>query len=425
MKKKLVASLAAAMVLSVAGTSFAAANPFSDVPAKSWAYDAVMNLTQAGIVDGYGDGTFKGDKLMTRYEMAQIVAKAMAHTDRADAMQKAEINRLAVEFSEELNTLGVRVSALEKKVGNVKFSGDARVRFVRNDKTQGGTFYDRFRLNMDANINDNTSFYGRIMIPHTAEGANNNLVLSDAAMTTKDVFNSGATATIGRFSQALDPVGYYLGTTGLVDGAKIIAGNKFKVTVGMADFSQATGIVTGTQTPGIQTAVFATADYNISNATKLSAAYLADKSNTDPNQQKTWIAGGSAKISPDVVLTGEYMKNSAVANDPKGYLARISYKAANAKVQGSWGSFVEYYKFDNGMLPCGTVTATGAKAAVSDFQTWNIVNLQNNQKAYDLVVNYTLAKNIVLDAVQTFETKNATTGATGTNYTRFNVNYMF
>ena len=69
MKKSIILTLALVFVLGIAGTAFAA-NPFVDVPAKHWAYDAVAKLAQAGIVDGYGDGTFKGDKTMTRYEMA-------------------------------------------------------------------------------------------------------------------------------------------------------------------------------------------------------------------------------------------------------------------------------------------------------------------------------------------------------------------
>ena len=75
MKKSLV--LAMAMALGVTASAYAA-NPFSDVPAGHWAYDAVNKLAAAGVVDGYPDGTYGGDKLMTRYEMAQIVAKAMA-----------------------------------------------------------------------------------------------------------------------------------------------------------------------------------------------------------------------------------------------------------------------------------------------------------------------------------------------------------
>ena len=70
MKKSLV--FAMAMALGVSATAFAA-NPFSDVPAGHWAYAAVAKLAAAGIVDGYPDGTYKGDRTMTRYEMAQIM----------------------------------------------------------------------------------------------------------------------------------------------------------------------------------------------------------------------------------------------------------------------------------------------------------------------------------------------------------------
>ena len=78
MKKSLV--LAMAMALGVTASAYAA-NPFSDVPAGHWAYDSVNKLASAGIVDGYGNGTFGGDRLMTRYEMAQIVAKVSNHAE--------------------------------------------------------------------------------------------------------------------------------------------------------------------------------------------------------------------------------------------------------------------------------------------------------------------------------------------------------
>ena len=79
MKKTLVSALTTALVVGAASTTFAAANPFADVPADHWAYDAVAQLVQDGVVNGYGaDGTFKGDQNMSRYEMAQIVAKATA-----------------------------------------------------------------------------------------------------------------------------------------------------------------------------------------------------------------------------------------------------------------------------------------------------------------------------------------------------------
>ena len=125
MKKSLV--LAMAMALGVSATAFAA-NPFSDVPAGHWAYASVAKLAAAGIVDGYPDGTFKGDNLMTRYEMAQIVAKAYAKgAIGAD-------DKLMAEFADELDNLGVRVAKLEKKADNVKITGQVRALYVNNDK---------------------------------------------------------------------------------------------------------------------------------------------------------------------------------------------------------------------------------------------------------------------------------------------------
>lgn len=105
MNKKLF--IAMAVALGVSETAFAA-NPFTDVPAGHWAYAAVTKLAAAGIVDGYPDGTYKGIRTMTRYEMAQIIAKALAKgAIGAD-------NKLVSEFADELDNLGVRVAKLEK-----------------------------------------------------------------------------------------------------------------------------------------------------------------------------------------------------------------------------------------------------------------------------------------------------------------------
>ena len=108
MKKTLVSALTTALVVGAASTTFAAANPFSDVPADHWAYDAVTQLAADGVIEGYGDTTFRGQQNITRYEMAQMIAKAMARTD-VSASDKALIDKLAAEFSDELNNLGARL----------------------------------------------------------------------------------------------------------------------------------------------------------------------------------------------------------------------------------------------------------------------------------------------------------------------------
>ena len=141
MNKKLVASLVSCFVLG--SVSAYAANPFSDVEPSSWAYQSVEQLASAGIINGYPDGTFKGNKDITRYEMAQMVAKAMANQDRANAEQQAMLNRLADEFSNELNTLGVRVAKLEDRVGNVKVTGDARINYIGKEGIDGYDYEDK------------------------------------------------------------------------------------------------------------------------------------------------------------------------------------------------------------------------------------------------------------------------------------------
>ena len=66
MKKTLVSALTTALVVGAASTTFAAANPFSDVPRDHWAYDAVTQLAADGVIEGYGDGTYRGDRTITR-----------------------------------------------------------------------------------------------------------------------------------------------------------------------------------------------------------------------------------------------------------------------------------------------------------------------------------------------------------------------
>ena len=159
MKKSLV--LAMAMALGVTASAYAA-NPFSDVPAGHWAYDSIAKLAAAGVIEGYGDTTFGGDKLMTRYEMAQIVAKAMA--------KGANVDKLAAEFADELDNLGVRVAKLEKKADNVKITGQIRGRFVESD-TDGHKSTLRTRLWVAGQVNDDWTYTA--MLQNTQDFSNN------------------------------------------------------------------------------------------------------------------------------------------------------------------------------------------------------------------------------------------------------------
>ena len=165
MKKTIVSALTAALVAGSVSTSFAAANPFSDVPADHWAYDSVSKLASEGVINGYTNGSFDGNSTMTRYEMAQIVAKAMAKQDKLNAEQKATIDKMAAEFSDELSSLGVRVANLENKVDNVKWEGLIRISASGQNIEHGDDAHDNvalLRLEPTFTLNDNWSAHARL-----------------------------------------------------------------------------------------------------------------------------------------------------------------------------------------------------------------------------------------------------------------------
>jgi len=108
--------LALVLVLVLAFTLTALANPFVDVPLNHWAYDSVQSLAAKGVIVGYPDGTFAGGKSLTRYEFAEATAKALAYVEGMDfaaAEDVAILEKLAIEFADELASLGVTVADLE------------------------------------------------------------------------------------------------------------------------------------------------------------------------------------------------------------------------------------------------------------------------------------------------------------------------
>lgn len=156
-KKFLQAAVMTALTVSFAVPALA--NPFADVTADHWAYDAVSGLAREGIIEGYGDGTFKGDSNITRYEMAQLVAKAM-HSD-LNGEQKQVVDKLAQEFSAELRQLGENVAEVQAEQERVKFSGDARVRYGSVDGHGDDTDF-RARLGVSGKVSDDLTLNARI-----------------------------------------------------------------------------------------------------------------------------------------------------------------------------------------------------------------------------------------------------------------------
>ena len=152
-----------------AAMTASAANPFSDVESDSWAYEAVASLSDQNIVEGYPDGTFKGDKHITRYEMAQITARLLAKRDSLSADQQSVVDKLSREYANDLSSLGVRISELEKKTGKTSLLTELRVQGIdrydnifKDTKEKHYELGARIRLNTMTKINDRSTLYGQL-----------------------------------------------------------------------------------------------------------------------------------------------------------------------------------------------------------------------------------------------------------------------
>lgn len=163
-----------------AATAFnvSAANPFADVDTSSWAYQAVSQLSDQGVVDGYPDGTFKGDKNVSRYELAQIIARLMAKEGTLNDSQRAMVQKLSAEYAGELQSLGVRVKELEKKTGNLSNITEIRVQDIprydnvyKDNKSSHDELSLRVRLNTMATVNDRSTVYSQLETTMSMNGS--------------------------------------------------------------------------------------------------------------------------------------------------------------------------------------------------------------------------------------------------------------
>ena len=368
MKKSLV--LAMAMALGVTASAYAA-NPFSDVPAGHWAYDSINKLAAAGVIEGYGDATFGGDKLMTRYEMAQIVAKAMA--------KGANVDKLAAEFADELDNLGVRVANLEKKADNVKITGQIRFRNVHDYKATGDKDATtlRTRLWVNGQINDDWSYTGMLQNEQKFDDntGNEDTDLKRAYLNGK---LGGLAVTAGRWDEVAN-TGNIADLTG--DGVKVSYGEKVKVWGAALKANEATEAPADrVYLAGVNTTIGVVDAY---------AMYA--KSNgqvggiTGDDNKEIYNVGASLDVAKDLNLAGEYMWGDKAYNEKvskDGWVATLSYKGAEAATPGSWGLSATYYD-----QPVNAVLAPTTDA--EQFLT------EGGYKGWGVTANYAFAKNIV------------------------------
>ncbi len=366
MKKSLV--LAMAMALGVTASAYAA-NPFSDVPAGHWAYDAVNKLAAEGVVDGYPDGTYGGDKLMTRYEMAQIVAKAMA--------KGANVDKLAAEFADELDSLGVRVANLEKKTDNVKVTGEIRYSYRDVDgDVNGNESVLRSRLWVNGQINEDWSYTG--MFENNQDfGNETGDEKIDFARAYVEGRVGGLDVVAGRYNEVTFS-GNILDAN--LDMAKVSYGDKIKV-------SAAAGKAYDSVEVDEEAGKLLDSDDRIYIGSIEAAlgdvdAYVAYfKTNSDMDKE-IWNVGASYGFG-DFTLSAEYMRGDKehYANAGKdGWWADLAWKGAEADQPGSYGIHAGYY---DQSVNAYIMPTTDAQYFDDGYKGWNVG------------VSYTFAKNIV------------------------------
>jgi len=392
MKKTLVSALTTALVVGAASTTFAASNPFSDVPTDHWAYDAVSQLAADGVIEGYGDSTFQGNKNITRYEMAQMVAKAMAKKD-VSAADKAMIDKLAAEFADELNNLGVRVANLEKHADNVKWGGVLEYTYTstrhdqanKNGKTKKNVDEYVFRLEPVAEVNDHWDVHARLDA--------NGLMDSDGGNDTYDVKLKRAWAE-GHYKNFNVKLGKLPNSINLISttddpysGAELTYGSKWKVTAaaGRIDDSQFGDFSrnkTGWTKDDVSADAFAnddTANYQaLKLATEqgkfygdvayqhLSSTYqnvdgisLYDNGNKELGKDYSWKANiwsllASYRFDKNSALKAEYAKNTSADAYDNAYSFEYDYKGAENANKGTWGAYIAYRKLGQYAAPWST-----------------------------------------------------------------------
>ena len=408
MKKILASALTTAVLVGAASTTFAAANPFSDVPADHWAYDAVTQLAADGVIDGYGDTTFKGDRNITRYEMAQMVAKAMAKTN-VGGNDKALIDKLSAEFADELNNLGVRVAKLERNADMVKWNGLMEYTYTstRHDADSSKTNDNdlTFRLEPHAEINNHWTVNARLDADTKMDSDSS----SDSSVKLKRVWAEGNYPNLNvKFGKLPNSVNVLSTTDDPFSGVAVTFGKVAKVTLeaGRLDATQfgdmgrdATGRINDGNNPfkgtSNDTANFQAIAVNFDNGGKLTGgvAYenltgefkntlpeTYDNSATDNDfKAGIWSAIANYRFNKNAALKAEYAYNAKADNNNKAGSIQFDYKGADQANKGSWGAYLAYRHLGQYAAPWSTYGD----------------GVDGGQKGFEVGTSYALFRNVV------------------------------
>ena len=418
MKAKVLAALAATMAVSA--TCAFAANPFVDVPTDSWAYKSVVELADAGVIQGVDGEYFQGQRNITRYEAAEMVAKAMAHMDKATVEQRALINKLADEYADELNNLGVRVSNLENKVGNIKFTGDARLRYRYMNGTKDGakdndnSWDYRIRLRGQAQVNDRTTVTVGLSTDNQSFGSNGsassgeNDVFADIVNVDYNFGSPNWKLSLGREAEWMlgGPRSYGYQYGDVFDRAQLQYNNgKLAVTAGYGKFKEGLGVgfYGNNDIDGAKTA-YGEIEGFFGNDSAVGVYYNnfnGDQEGTEGlfNGDDLWGAYASVNFGSKWNVLANYehvnlVSNTSITNDDSAdvWIGRVTYGKTSMATPKSWDIWVEYIDAEDGAFLGGSTNS------------WRFSNYMDNIQSWGAGVDYVFAKNAMFSVMQSFAT---------------------
>ena len=311
-----------------------------------------------------------GARNITRYEMAQMVAKAMAKGDLS-ASDRALVDRLAAEFADELNNLGVRVSNLERNADMVKWTGELRYRYWSrrdsNDHTAGvdskkaNTNQLQLRLFPTAEVNDHWKVKARLTASNNMKTFGNKVkVALEAGRWNLKNANKGIAAA------ATDTAANYQGIELSYSNGKLVNSG-----VSYRHFkSDAFKLVTN--------------GYNTTGTAEDTAAI--------------WSVGAKYAFDKNIALSAAYAKNTKADKLDHSSSFQLDYKGTKKSDMGSWGAYAAYrYVAANASL-APTYSTADLLANLTPY----------GMKGWDFGIGYVPFKN-VLTQVQYFNGKELTT----------------
>ena len=460
MKKKIL--LTTAILLGTMNFA-SAADSFSDVPRGHWAYDAVEQLAEKGIISGYGDSTFRGNNTVTRYEMAQMIAQALKNVEAMEAgtvqvvrpqptqptqestapttqlpatrssndqnlqaqindlqrqiaqLQEAQkkpqtatlsradramLDRLASEFAEELQSMNVRVSALEKKAGSIGWTGEVRYTYRHNKiaNAKSNTNQLQLRLFPTAVLNDNWTMKARLTATTNTRTDNSTDVEGTYYYLNGDY---------GKFNIAAGKMSLYTADNeGLIaddffSGVQLTFGDNIKGILEAGKWDTIDANYIGAQVL-----------YDSGEKLKAGLAYRMFDSDTfknytgyklnDTDKANIISAGVRYDLSDDLSVFGTYAMNTKADDYDNAYNIELNYMGANRNVVGSWGAYAAYRRLS---------------PTVAFAPTYNTA-VSNNRKGFELGASYAPFRNTTLEAAYFFGDRVTDGEDSNTFYTR-------